>query len=422
MKVLLLGADGFIGRHIAFAFRAAGHEVVASARRPDRLAAVGFATVAADLTDPVTHDPAFWRPHLRGEVHMINAAGLLTGSAHAFEAVHVRAPAAALAAMDGGQALLLSAIGIEAATPFAHWRREGERVALAAGATVLRAGLVLADTSYGGSSALRASAALPFRRLVVGSGEERFNPIHAEDLARVILACLEAPPGPGPDGGAWEIGGPEALSQTELTAEIRRWLGLLPAPALRLPRPLARALGQVGDFVRLGPFSATTVDQLATGVLADPALLLSRIGVRPVPVSRFLNRRPAGTQDLWQARLCLMKPLIRLTLALMWLVSGLLGLFLPVAAFPAAILNLPEPLILAAARAGGLADLILAGLLIRDIAPRRTALAQLVMVLGYTVGLTLMAPALWIAPFGELLKNLPVMALILTHLALTEER
>ncbi|WP_284163536.1 SDR family oxidoreductase [Frigidibacter sp. SD6-1] len=422
MQVLLLGADGFIGRHIAFALRQAGHEVIASARRTDRLAAMGFKTVAADLSDPATHDPAFWRRHLQGGVHLVNAAGLLTGNARVFEAVHVRAPAAALAAMDGGQAVLLSAVGIEAATPFARWRREGERVALAAGATVLRAGLVLAETSYGGSSALRASAALPVRRLVVGTGEERFNPIHAEDLARVILACLSAPPGPGPAGGAWEIGGPEVLSQTELSAEIRRWLGLPPAPALRLPLLLARPIGRIGDFLRLGPFSATAVDQLATGVLADPAPLLARIGVRPAPVSRFLSRRPAGTQDLWQARLYLLKPLIRLTLALMWLVSGLLGLFLPVADFPAALHGLPEPLLFLSARAGGVADLILAALLMRNIAPRRTALAQLALVFGYTVGLTLIAPALWVAPFGELLKNLPVLALILTHLALSEER
>ncbi|MCB1513175.1 MAG: NAD(P)-dependent oxidoreductase [Hyphomicrobiaceae bacterium] len=47
MKVLILGADEFIGRHIAFALRAAGHEVTASARRPERLAAMGSAMLRA---------------------------------------------------------------------------------------------------------------------------------------------------------------------------------------------------------------------------------------------------------------------------------------------------------------------------------------------------------------------------------------
>ena len=59
MKVLVLGADGFIGRHIAFYLRDQGVEVLAHARAPDRLARMGFATLRADLTDPATHDPAF---------------------------------------------------------------------------------------------------------------------------------------------------------------------------------------------------------------------------------------------------------------------------------------------------------------------------------------------------------------------------
>ena len=59
MRVLVLGADGFIGRHIAFQARDLGHEVLAQARRPSALAAMGFQTLKADLTAPATHDPAF---------------------------------------------------------------------------------------------------------------------------------------------------------------------------------------------------------------------------------------------------------------------------------------------------------------------------------------------------------------------------
>ncbi len=54
--------------------------------------------------------------------------------------------------------------------------------------------------------------------------------------------------------------------------------------------------------------------------------------------------------------------------------------------------------------------------------PRLVAQMQLGTVLAYTLGLSLLAPALWLDPFGALLKNLPVLALILTHLALAEER
>lgn len=401
MKVLILGADGFIGRHIAFHLRQTGHEVLAQARRPGALAAMGFATLKADLTDPATHLPDFWRPHLQG-AHLIDAAGLLTGSQAQFRAVHHDAPKAALAALaPDARAILISAVGLQADTPFARWRQQTE--ALFQDQTILRPGLVMADTSYGGTSALRAFAALPLRLPVVGDGSQPFNPIHAADLAKIVAHYLTQPP------AALEVGGPETLSLAQLTQLIRRWLGLPPRPLLRLPLPLARALGRIGDALALGPISSTAVAQLEAGVTAAPHPMARG-------VSAFVLARPAGTQDLWQARLYLLKPLIRLTLALLWLWSAALGLTLPASSFPEGA----GPVILA--RLGGLADLALALALLRNWRPKPVALAQLALVTAYTLGLTTLTPVLWLDPFGGLLKNLAVLALILTHLALVEER
>lgn len=414
-RVLVLGADGFIGRHLAFGLRAAGWQVTAQARRVERLAEMGFATLKVDLTDPATHAPAFWAEALPPGTALVNAAGLLTGSEAEFAAVHRDAPRAALQALRG-PAVLVSAIGTGADTPFARWRRETE--AVFAGHIILRPGLVLADTSYGGSSLLRAFAALPWRLPVVGTGGQLFNPIHAADLAAVVAECLQAPPGPGP----WDIGGPEVLGQADLAGALRRWMGLPAARLLRLPLPLARALGRLGEALRMGPVSATAVAQLEHGVLADPAPLLARIGTRPRGLSAFLAARPAGTQDLWQARLYLLKPLVRLALAAMWLASAALGLFLPATEFLHRFGALPGWLLEAMARAGGVADLMLGLALLRDWRPLRVAQAQIALVAAYTAGLTLIAPGLWLDPFGGLLKNLPVLALLLVHLALVEER
>jgi uncharacterized protein YbjT (DUF2867 family) len=412
-QVLILGADGFIGRHLVFGLRASGWSVTAQARTPARLAAMGFSTLKADLTDPATHVPDFWRPHLPEGAALVDAAGLLTGTEAAFRAVHRDAPAAALQALHG-PALLISAVGIDADTAFARWRRETET--LFQGHRILRPGLVLGDTSYGGSSLLRALAAMPLRLPMVGDGQQPFNPIHAADLAEVVVACLDHP-----TPGTWDIGGPEVVSQADLLQTYRRWLGLPPVPRLPLPIAAAGTLGRLGDALRVGPVSTTAVAQLQAGVLADPASLLARIDTRPRALSVFLNARPAGTQDLWQARLYLVKPLVRLTLAALWLASGLLGLATPASSF-APDMPLPEALATALARGFGIADLALGLALLRNWRPRPIALAQIVLVLGYTIGLTLLAPSLWLDPYGGLLKNLPVLALLLVHLALVEER
>jgi hypothetical protein len=232
-------------------------------------------------------------------------------------------------------------------------------VAGAAGVTILRPGLVLGETSYGGSSLARALSALPLAMPVVGDGEQVFNPIHARDLAKVVVACLESPPPPGPQ----EIGGPERITQAGLLALFRAWMGLAPVPVLRLPLPMARGLGGGGRC------AAPRADLADLGGATGPWRGGGRGGAdataggRAGGVSTFVTARPAGTQDLWHARLYLLRPVLRLVLALLWLASGLIGLFLPSAAFLPLVADsgLPDALWIALARLGGVADLVLAG-------------------------------------------------------------
>ncbi len=422
--VLLLGADGFIGRHIAFEFRNMGFRVRCSARRPRALAQMGFDTVAADLTSAETHTPKFWAPHVQGCAYVVNAAGILDGPDDAFQGVHILAPKALYAAMPKGcSALLVSTVGIDTAdTDFAHYRRQGEAVADAFGVTILRPGLVLADTSYGGSSLARGLAALPLVTPVIGKGGQVFNPIHATDLAAIIMACLQNPPGPG----AHEVGGPERVTLKDMLQALRARLGLRPVRVLHMPDTLARGFARVGDVMKFGPISSTALAQLRSGVDAQEADLMRHLpaSAHPRGFTEFLNARPPGTQDLWQARLYMMKPALRLVLILLWLASGLLGLFLPSVHFLPLAPNsgLSDFVMIAMARIGGLVDLAIAAGLARGWRLRLLGWVQMAMIAGYTLSFTWLAPGLWLLPLGGLLKNLPLLVLIWLFLVLEEER
>ncbi|MDH5799052.1 MAG: NAD-dependent epimerase/dehydratase family protein, partial [Paracoccaceae bacterium] len=59
-NILILGADGFIGRHLAYHFRSRGWRVLAQARNTARLSAMGFETLKLDLTSPKAATPEFW--------------------------------------------------------------------------------------------------------------------------------------------------------------------------------------------------------------------------------------------------------------------------------------------------------------------------------------------------------------------------
>lgn len=421
MHIFLLGADGFIGRHIATHLRQHGHHVVACARRVSALEQMGFTTFQADLTKPVN-----WAEALKGCDAIINAAGLLNGAETQMHAVHSKAPAAFYAAAKKAglrKIILISAVGIEAETPFARHRKAGEAVARASGlpAVILRPSMVLGETSYGGSSLLRALAALPFISPMVGNGAQAFDPIHADDLAATVRQALETD---DLNGQTLSPCGPERVTQADMLAAMRAWLGRAPARALHLPLPLARAMGWLGDKLNLGPISTAAVAQLEASVTADYATFAKATGQQPRGFSEMLSNRPAGPQDLWHARLYLLRPLVRFSLMFMWLLSGLVGLCLPPERFLDGLNGVPlsGQALTMAARGAGFVDLAIAfGLLAAWRLPR-LALFQLAMVGSYTLAFGLMAPSLWLEPYGGLLKNIPILCLIWVHMILEEER
>src|SRR6187401_2772570 len=88
MHVLLTGASGFIGRAIAQALLARGHQVVPVLRRPGPDAG---AIVHADFATVPTRD--WWLPRLAGIDAVVNAVGILREQAgQSFRALHTDAP------------------------------------------------------------------------------------------------------------------------------------------------------------------------------------------------------------------------------------------------------------------------------------------------------------------------------------------
>lgn len=106
--------------------------------------------------------------------------------------------------------------------------------------------------------------------------------------------------------------------------------------------------------------------------------------------------------------------LARLSLALLWLLTGAVSLTagksigVDVLATAGVGDALIDPLILA----GSVLDLALGLWLLSGRALRLCYRLQLVVIVSYSVLLSLLAPAFWLHPFGPLSKNLPILALV----------
>lgn len=424
MHILLLGAGGFVGRHILSELLASGHRVRAVARDVSMLRDMepGAEWVAIDLAHAT--EASGWGPHLAGIDCVVNAAGVLRGPE--MHAVHVAMPQALHAACKQAEVrsvILISAVSARADVPtdYARTKLEGEAALRHSGLgwTILRPSLVVAEGSYGGTSLLRGLSALPCFQPLPGNGSFAFSPIHADDLARSVrLACEDL----RFIGMTLEPAGPTTHTLRELMTRYRNWLGFGRARLVSIPMPMMRVLGRIGDLAGSGPVSTNSLTQMVAGNAADGDAFAQAVGFRPRSLDHAMRDRAAGVQDRWHARLFFLAPAIRWGLALLWLASALLGLFaaraqtLEVLAAIGAPGALAFPLQLGTA----LLDFGIAALVLRG--ARIATMAQLAVVLGYTLALTLALPALWTDPLGPLLKNLPILLLILVHGAIGDRR
>jgi len=436
MRILLLGGTGFIGRHVAARLLSEGHALVLAVKEPERARRrfPQVETIAVDLARDT--DPAAWLPRLAGIDAVVNAAGLLRGAG--IDAVHRDGPAALYAACAqlGVQRVIhISAAGADDAAGTDYARSKAAAEAWLRGRDdldwlILRPSLVYHQGSYGGTSLMRGLAGLPGCVALPGDGAMAFHPIHAEDLAAGIAECLQRP---ALRHQVFEPGGPERLSLREMVLAWRAWLDLPPAPVLRLPMRLLYLAGWLGDALdaTLGggkarsPISQTSLRQLQHGAAGDAGPWLRTIAHPHVRFADALAMQPSHGADRWQARLYFLRPLARAALVLLWLLSGLIGLLAEPSATAAvrALLGLPEAAHAPLLYAFCALDIGLALALLRrwGDAFARAAL-QVAVVLGYSLVLSIAAPHLWLEPLGPLLKNLPILVLILVDAAWEEDR
>ncbi len=430
MRVLVTGAYGFIGSHIVAALSAAGHEVVCAVRdaRVDSRFP-GLRAVACDMSRDVALET--WLPRLDGIDAVVNCAGILREhGSDRFDTVHVRAPQALYeACVRAGvrHVVQISALGHDDDGEFIASKHRGDALlaSMPLNATILRPSLVYsARGSYGGTSLLRAMAAMPGVIAVPRAAVAPcVQPIAAEDVALAVVAALSR----RADGAEiLQLVGPRAMGLAEYLQHWRRWLGLRAARLWIVPTSLVRIACRIGERLGQGPLGETMQRMLEHGNLGDAEALTTmreRLGLSPRTLERALAEAPSHVQDRWHARLYLALPLLRVTLALLWLASGVIGWTLSADAVAASALGGPlsADASLVLARATATLDLLLGALCLLRWRPRLVLGGMLLMLLGYTVGIGLMWPTHWLDPLGGLLKNVPLMAAIAVAL-LTEEK
>ncbi len=431
MRVLLTGANGFIGSALAARLAREGHRVVAVTRSADasarRLAAERF--VSLDIARATR--PEDWLPHLAGIDAVVNCAGLLQDSpGNSTRGVHVDGVSALFSACEQAgvrRVVHLSAIGADRDQPteFSASKLAGDLALMARDLdwVILRPSVVVGRAAYGGSALFRGLAALPVLAVMPITGPLQI--VQLDDLTRTILLLLQ--PG-APSRVALDVAGPERLAFSDVVRAYRRWRGWPEPKRVTLPGWMASALYRLGDFAGwLGwrpPVRSTARREIVRGAVGDNAEWRRLTGIEPQPLAAALAAEPASVQERRFAQLYLLKPLGFAVFALFWIGTGIVSLG-PGWDIGKAMMfegGVADPLASLTVVAGAVSD-ILIGV---AIAFRRTArlglYAALAISIVYAVLGTLLVPRLWEDPLGPMLKIWPIMALNLMLLAILKDR
>ncbi len=298
--ILVTGASGFVGSHLVPALLAGGHRVVALARTPTtgelvvgRVRAEDRANVevrVGDVTRPDTLAPAM--AGVDAVVHLAAIPRDFNGGAN-LRLVNTEGTRAILAAMSGAgvrRLVHMGAMGVED-DPTLHYassKAKADALVRESGLawTILKPSLQFGERDGFFNIVAGLVRLSPGLVPVPGDGKARFQPIHVDDTAAVVLRSLADPTSVG---GSYELGGPRYWTYREITGEVLRALGkrrlILP-----MPIPLIRLVAGAAERVHLAfPVATDQLRQLRLDNIGPLDLIPSRFGFRPRPMEGALG-------------------------------------------------------------------------------------------------------------------------------------
>jgi uncharacterized protein YbjT (DUF2867 family) len=240
VRVLVTGGTGFVGPHVVRAIANAGHELKLLVRDSTRSRDLPGQPVVGEMTNAVSVRTAV--EDIDAIVHLV---AIRQGREQQFRAVMeqgTRDLVSAAREAGIGRFVLMSALGSSEDTkdlvPYYHAKWEMEQAVSGSGLdhVIFRPSFVFGRDG-GILPTFRKLAQLTPVTPVIGSGEQRIQPIWVDDVAAYFAAAIDKPEA---RNRTFELGGPDAVSWNEFWRRLRSAIGIRRRPILHVPVGLMR--------------------------------------------------------------------------------------------------------------------------------------------------------------------------------------
>jgi NADH dehydrogenase len=293
MTVLVTGATGFIGPHVAHALRAREMPVRALVRTParaTRLTSWGVEPATGDVTDP-----ASLRAACEGVDAVVHLVAIIRGRPADFERVMAQGTRnVVVAAQESGarRLVLASALGVDERTkdavPYFAAKWEMERAVRESGLehVILRPSFVFGRDGGVLRTFVRLARFAPVTP-IVGPGTQKLQPIWVEDLAEHYAAAVTEQ---AAANRTFELGGPDAVTWNEFWERLKRTLGVR-RPSVHVPFGAMRLQAMLTERLPGAPVTRDQLTMLELGdnVVTDPSAV-ETFKLPLVPLDEQLRR------------------------------------------------------------------------------------------------------------------------------------
>jgi NADH dehydrogenase len=292
-RIFVTGATGFVGRAVIPALRAHGHAVRCLVRRGSEPALRGLEAierVEGDVLSPPTLERGM--AGCDTVIHLVGIIRERPAALSTFERVHTQGTVNVLeacAATGARRYLHMSALGSRPGARSRYhrskWAAEEAVRASALAWTIFRPSII-----YGRGDEFVTMLAGLVRRTplvpVLGSGQQRLQPVAVEHVAEGFARAVDAP---ATEKQAYEVGGPEPVTMVRLLDLIGAALGRPRVRKVHVPlglvRPLAHALHRLPAF----PVTPDQLLMLEEDNVCDPQPFYAASGLTPRPLTAGLR-------------------------------------------------------------------------------------------------------------------------------------
>ena len=276
-KILVIGASGFVGKHLAKALFAEGYQVRCMARKPDKvndLAALGCEIVQGDISDAASLNYAL----ASVEAVYISVQTLVSQHSNTegkgfmdIEMNGLKNIITACKARSVTRLMYVTFLGVapDAKSAWIRGRWQAEQLLLNSGldVTIVRPGMIVGSGGQGFNMLIK-NARSRFA-IVMGSGKKRYRSIAIDDLVFYLKSILE---NEHAYGQCYDVGNDNILSMNDMIDSAADVLGKHHPAKIHLPIGILSMAAPLIERMSKAPKGAIKgmLDSTASEMIGDP--------------------------------------------------------------------------------------------------------------------------------------------------------